>query len=243
MNSPAHTDHKNPTEHPDISIIIPAYNEALRIRPTLVAIEDYFRHKNMSYEIIVVDDGSRDTTRKVVEDFRTVKLLVNELNKGKGYSVKRGMLVARGKLRLFMDADHSVKIDNLDRFIAEINKGADIVIGSIELPGSAIQDDNYRYRRVFGKWAKTLIRATTTPGIYDTQSGFKLFTERTAEEIFPQLMTLRWGFDIEIIARAQKRGMSIKEIAVEWNNSKASSVTLGSYFLTLLELVKIKSSL
>lgn len=217
----------------EISIIIPAYNESLRIETTLRSIP-------FEYEVIVVDDGSKDETISMVERFPHVKLLKNEANRGKGYSVKRGMLEARGEYRLFMDADHSVKIDNLPRFIEEIEKGADIVIGSIELPGAQIQDDNYGYRRVLGKWSKWLIRNLITPGIYDTQRGFKLFTAQAVEALFPLQVTNRWGFDFEILSRAQKRGLKIKELAVEWNNSKASSVNMWSYFYTLWELAKIK---
>lgn len=219
--------------NPEISIIIPAYNEALRIEATLQAIPP-------QYEIIVVDDASKDDTIRVVEKFPHVILLKNEVNRGKGYSVKRGMLAAQGNHRLFMDADHSVKIDNLPRFMEEMQKGADIVIGSIELPGAGIQDDNSGYRRVLGRWAKQLIRRVAVPGIYDTQRGFKLFNRKAVDMLFPSLKTERWGFDIEILTRAQKNGLKIKELAVDWNNSKASSVNIWSYFHTLYELICIK---
>jgi glycosyltransferase involved in cell wall biosynthesis len=225
---------------PFLSIIIPAYNEAQRIGPTLDAVTSYFSKKNMKHEIIVVDDGSKDTTSIVSQKFPKVRVLVNEKNRGKGYSVKRGMAEARGECRLFMDADHSVHIDNLDRFLEELQKGADVAIASIEVPGSTIQDANYRYRRALGRWSKWLIRAVATPGIHDTQRGFKLFTKNAAESLFPPLITDRWGFDIEILRRAQKKGLIIRELPVEWNNSKATSVTLGSYFRTLFELIKIR---
>ncbi len=222
---------------PQLSIIIPAYNEALRIGETLIAITNYI--KDITYEIIVVDDGSTDNTIKVLEKY-DVKILKNEQNMGKGYSVKRGMLEARGDYRLFMDADHSVKIDNLERFMGYMKNCADIVIASIEVPGATIQDDNHGYRRIFGRLAKWLIRKVATPGIYDTQRGFKLFTAKSANIIFPLQRIYRWGFDIDILSIAQKNGLNIKEVPVEWVNSKASSVTLSSYFFTLYELVKIK---
>jgi dolichyl-phosphate beta-glucosyltransferase len=221
--------------NPEVSIIIPAYNEALRIESTLQSLPG-------SYEVIVVDDGSVDDTIKVVEKFSHVKVLKNEKNYGKGYSVKRGMLEARGELRLFMDADNSVTIANLPRFIDEIQKGADIAIASIEMSGATIEDANYSYRRVLGSLAKRLIRALAVPGIYDTQRGFKLFTKKATEMIFPQQTVNRWGFDIEILSLAQKKGLKIKEIPVEWHNSTGSKVTVWSYFGTLYELVKIKIS-
>ncbi len=221
--------------NPSISIIIPAYNEALRIGPTLETLSP-------TYEIIVVDDGSTDETLSVLRKFPRIRILINEKNKGKGYSVKRGMLEAKGDYRLFMDADNSVTIANLPRFVEEIKKGADIVIGSIELPSSVTEDANYSYRRVLGKWAKWLIRSLAVPGIYDTQRGFKLFTAKSAQELFPLQTTERWGFDIEILTHAQKKGFKIKEIPVEWHNSGGSKVTIWSYFGTLWELVKIKMS-
>jgi dolichyl-phosphate beta-glucosyltransferase len=138
-----------------------------------------------------------------------------------------------------MDADHSVSIENFETFKKEIEKGAEIVIASIELPGSTIHDDNFKYRRVLGKWSKGLIRSAATPGIYDTQRGFKLFTAKATEELFSALKTTRWGFDIELLRRAQKKGYKIKEIPVDWNNSKASSVGILSYPRTFLELIKI----
>ncbi len=232
-----------------LSIIIPAYNEALRIGPTLQAILDYLANKNFTHEIIVVDDGSKDATVSVVEKFRNIfkniKLLKNDKNKGKGYSVRRGMLVASGEHRLFMDADHSVKIDNLDKFLKHSvreysTEGSDIIIASIELPGSSILDDNHGYRRILGRLSKILIRHVATTGIYDTQRGFKLFNARATEIIFPRQTINRWGFDIELLVIARKKGLKIKEVPVEWINGKTSSVGIGSYIMTLWELLCIK---
>lgn len=222
----------------NLSIIIPAYNEASRIEATLRAIQTYL--KDTSYELIVVDDGSQDATVAVLEKFPNIKLIKNEKNRGKGYSVKRGMLAASGEYKLFMDADHSVKINNLEKFLNEARSGADIVIASIEMPGSTIRDNNHGYRRIFGKWSKWLIRAVATPGIYDTQRGFKLFTAHSADIIFPKLTIDRWGFDIEILVIAQKNNLKIKEVAVDWMNSRTSSVRFISYVDTFFELLKIK---
>lgn len=227
-----------------ISIIIPAYNEESKIGQTLQDINDYFLKRDWNYEIIIVDDGSRDGTDIILEKYRSLNnfiVIKNEKNMGKGYSVKRGMINASGDFRLFMDADHSVRIDNLDIFMKYIESGNDIVIGSIELTNSLIKnDDNHWYRRVLGKLAKILIRLIATPKIYDTQRGFKLFTKKATEIIFPKQTINRWGFDIEILVIAQINNLKIKEVAVDWNNSRASSIHIGSYIMTFFELIKIK---
>ena len=116
-----------------------------------------------------------------------------------------------------------------------MQEGSDIVIASIGLSESSIQDDNYSYRRFLGRFSKIFIRYVATPGIYDTQRGFKLFTKRAVEIVFPRLTIDRFGFDIELLVIAQQRGLKIKEVAVKWMNSRASSVGLGSYVKTLWE--------
>lgn len=234
------------TENIYLSIIIPAYNEASRISNTLDAIYSYLSKKTYSYEIIVVDDGSTDETFKQAElsasKFKKIKILKNEKNMGKGYSVKRGMLEATGELKLFIDADHSVNIENIDRFIENIDNGADICIGSIEISKTAKTDSNPGYRLVMGKLSKILIRMLAVPEIYDSQRGFKLFKRVTADAIFPKQTIHRWGFDIEVLVIARQKGYVIKELGVEWNNSESSSLNIFSYIPTLLELLRIKKN-
>jgi dolichyl-phosphate beta-glucosyltransferase len=151
------------------------------------------------------------------------------------------MLEAIGCFQLFMDADHSVKIDYLEDFLKYLNEGHDVVIASIELEGAEFFDENLQYRRFLGKLSKFLIRFLATPGIYDTQRGFKIFNKKASQIIFNKLSVERWGFDIESLIIARKHGLRIKEVPVSWVNSRASSVNLGSYFFTLYELVKILS--
>lgn len=223
-----------------ISIIIPAYNEELRIGETLKIISDYLSKKDFDYEVLVINDGSKDKTISIASSysnlFKDFRIIDNGINKGKGFSVRNGMFQAKGDLKLFADADNSVDISNLDRFIDYINEGYDIVVGSIEIKGSSHKDNNQWYRRILGKLSKILIRITTTPGIYDTQRGFKLFTKESAEKVFEKQTIDRFGFDIEDIVIAQKAGFRIKEVPVEWNNKEFSSVGLNSYFKTLSEL-------
>lgn len=229
-----------------LSVIIPAYNEADKISATLLDIDKYLSKQKYSYEILVVSDGSTDNTAQVVKKMqelvKNLKIIDNEKNHGKGYVVKQAMLEARGKYRLFMDADNSTTIDHLDKFWPEIKKH-DIVIGSIEIKGAKIKETAACYRRWLGKIAKYIIRIIT--GLWeikDTQRGFKLFSEKSVKKIFPKQTLVRWGFDFEILVIAKKFGFKIKEVPVVWENPPGK-VTLSSYFKTFWELLKIKYNL
>lgn len=229
-----------------LSVVIPAYNEAKKISATLLDVDKYLSKQKYSYEIIVVSDGSTDGTAKVVKKtqqlVKNLRIIDNKKNHGKGYVVKQGMLEARGKYRLFMDADNSTTIDHLDKFWPH-TKDNDIVIGSIEIKGAKIEETASWYRRWLGKVAKYIIRIIA--GLWevrDTQRGFKLFTEKTVKKIFPKQTLMRWGFDFEILVLAKKFGFKIKEVAVRWKNPPGK-VTLSSYFKTFWELLKIKYNL
>lgn len=228
-----------------LSVIIPAYREASRIPKTLISLNEYFSNKNYNYEIIVVNDGSPDNTANVVKEciplVKNLRLIDNAYNCGKGYAVQCGMLEALGKLQLFMDADNSVTIDTIEKFITEIEKGNDVVIGSIALGGHIVEHNGF-HRRLFGTISKFLIRNIATPGIYDTQRGFKLFTKKAAKLIFPQQTIKRFGFDIELLTIAKINKLVIKEIPVDWDNPEGSTVNMGSYFSTLKDLVVILSN-
>lgn len=228
-----------------LSIVIPSYNEAKRIAVTLLDLDRYLSRQEYSYEIIVVNDGSSDNTAQVVnktgELIKNLRLIDNKENHGKGYVTKQGMLEAKGEYRLFMDADNSTKIDHLDLFWPEIKNGNDIVIGSIEIKGAKIEEKAQWYRRWLGSLAKYIIRFVA--GLWeikDTQRGFKLFNQKSAETIFPKQTLMRWGFDFEILALAKKMGFKIKEMPVDWHNPAESGVKISSYFKTFIELLKIK---
>lgn len=226
-----------------LSVIMPAYNEFLRIVRTLESIKAYFQKNNMSYEIILIDDGSLDDTVLAVQKFAgnwpELTILENKENRGKGFSVNRGMQKARGAYQLFMDADNSVDISHASAFLKEMKNGADIIIGSIRLSDSVVLENAGWHRRVLGYFAKVIVNFFAVPGICDTQRGFKLFSQRAADSIFPLQTIERFGFDIELLSIAQVNGFTIKEMPVKWNNPDGSKVTLASYFRTFGELLHI----
>ncbi len=226
-----------------LSVIIPAYNEADKISATLLDIDKYLSKQKYPYEIIVISDGSTDNTVQVVkktqELVKNIKIIDNKENHGKGHVVKQAMLEARGKYRLFMDADNSTTIDHLDKFWPH-TRDHDIVIGSIEIKGAKIEETAAWYRRWLGKIAKYVIRIIAGLWeIHDSQRGFKLFSERAVKKIFPKQTIMHWGFDFEILALAKKLGFKIKEVPVDWKNPPGK-VTLISYIRTFGDLLKIK---
>ena len=230
-----------------LSIIIPAYNEEKRLSNTVMDIARYLSKQNYPAEIIVVNDGSKDNTAKIGKELEAtihnLKFINKEKNQGKGAAVKEGMLTANGKYRLYLDADNAITVDHLEKFWPYIKEGYDIVIGSIEVPGSVKREEytgvSKIYRNILGKLSKYLVRIVAIWEIHDTQRAFKLFTKEAAEKIFPKQTIMRWGFDIEILVIAKSLGYKIKEVPVKWENPKGR-VTFFSYFNTLKELFKIK---
>ena len=238
----------NQNQEVHLSVVVPAYNEEKRIKSTVMDIVDYLSKKDYSFEVIVVSDGSKDGTSKVVSELAqsvpVLKLIDNKENKGKGGVTKQGMLAARGKYRLFVDADNAIKITHLESFWPYVEeKGFDMVIGSIEIEGSKKKEEyvgfSKIYRNVLGKGSKYLVRALVAWDIHDTQRAFKLFTSESAEEIFSRQTIMRWGFDMELIVIARELGYRIKELPVEWLNPPGQ-VNLVAYLKTLMELFQIK---
>lgn len=240
---------EKPKNNDDIflSVVIPAYNEEKRIGPTLESIDTFLSNKPYKYEIIVVDDGSTDNTVATVGNHRhyikNIKLIESDRNHGKGYAVHTGMDAARGRWRLFMDADNSVHIENVDYFLLYANMGNDVVIASIAYSHNGqVVEKNGWHRRFLSGVSKFIIRSLVTPGIRDTQRGFKLFSARAADIVFNRQTIDRFGFDIELLVIAQTHHFKIKELPVAWNNPDGSTVRPRDYFRTLNELVKIISN-
>jgi len=211
------------------SIVIPAYNESARIPATLERVVACIRDRGWAAEVIVVNDGSTDTTAEVVRDFaRTapeVRLIENPGNRGKGYSVRSGMLQAGGEVVMFTDADLSSPIEEADRLFAGIAAGADIAIGSRWLESSRQTHRQPLYRQFFGRCFNAVTRGVMGLHFADTQCGFKAFTRAAAQTVF-QLQTIeRWGFDPEILFIALKRGFRIVEVPVSWGHDKRTRMS------------------
>lgn len=244
MNKIEEQQNQNQKKDIFLSIVIPAYNEEKRIPATLLDIDQKLKNKNFNYEILVVDDGSKDNTVQVVKNLKNkianLNIIENPENHGKGWGVCRGMLLASGKYALFMDADNSTTIDQFDNFLPYFNEGYDVVIGSIWIEGAKINEKAGFYRRLLGKISKLIIRIVLGLNILDTQRGFKAFKKEVINPIFSRQTIWRWGFDFEILYIAKKLGYKIKEVPVIWNNPGESKVKLSSYFSTLLDLLKVR---
>jgi len=216
-------------QYPRFSIIIPAYNESARIPATLGSVIDCIRARRWDAEIVVVNDGSRDNTAAIVRDIALtapeVRLLENTTNRGKGYSVRHGLLQALGDIVMFTDADLSSPIEEAEGLFDAIAQGADIAIGSRWLATSRQTHRQPLYRQFFGRCFNLLTRMVMNLPFADTQCGFKAFTRSAAQTIF-QLQTIeRWGFDPEILFIALKRGYQITEVPVSWAHDARTRIS------------------
>lgn len=213
-----------------LSVIIPAFNEEARLPVYLNKVLAYLNNLGISYEILVVDDGSVDSTAKVVEHFsmkdQRIKLVQLASNRGKGFAVKTGMLRAIGELRLFADADGATPITELERLKQSIDAGADIAIASRALHDGSSVVRAHLHRKVMGTIFSGLVRLVAVRGIKDTQCGFKLFTAESAQRLFSLQQIDDFGFDVEILFISRKHGYRICEVPVNWRDVKGSKVRL-----------------
>ena len=225
LQEPIHAPHEvaNSATQPVYSIIIPAYNESGRIGQTLEKITAYAARRCWSAEIIVVNDGSRDDTVAVVENNRNPTLIVrvveNPGNHGKGYSVRNGMLQAKGKMLLFTDADLSSPIEESEKLFAALEQGADVAIGSRWLRSDLQTQRQPLHRQLFGRVFNLALRIILGLKFKDTQCGFKAFRASAAQAIFPLQQIERWGFDPEILFLAERFGFRTTEVPVHWAHS------------------------
>jgi dolichyl-phosphate beta-glucosyltransferase len=219
------TDPKAPT----LSVVIPCYNEEARLPRTLELVEGYLGARGAGYEVILVDDGSTDGTRQVMESSAArnphVRITILPHNRGKGRALAEGVAVARGSEILVTDADLSTPIDELDKLQAELDKGAGVAIASRALRGSRVEVSQPFYRVLMGKAFNLIVQTLLLPGIWDTQCGFKLFRADVAREAFAGLSTDGFGYDPEVLYRAKRRGVRIAEVPVVWRNSAPTKVS------------------
>ncbi|MBM4401801.1 MAG: glycosyltransferase family 2 protein [Candidatus Cloacimonetes bacterium] len=232
-------------ETPYLSVVFPAYNEADKIEKNLSSVISFFERKNFPYEVVVVEDGSKDNTLKILQEmtvkFPQLRLLRNKQNMGKGASVKKGILSARGKFILFSDVDLSTPIDEFNKFLPYLKKGFDVVIGSRRFSDSQVKRQQKFARRFFGNCFYFLVHHFLLPDIADTNCGFKAYRRETAQQIFAKQKLARWGFDAELLFIARKKGFKIKQVPVSWYNADTSTIKVRRVILgTLRELVKIR---
>jgi len=204
--------------HPFLSIIIPAHNEENRLPITLERIFSFLGEQSYESEVIVVENGSEDRTAKVASTFQVLHpnlFLIQESERGKGLAVKRGMLTASGKYRFMCDADLSMPIKEVNRFLPPQLENIDVAIGSREAEG-AIRYNEPEYRHLGGRVVNFMIRSMAIPGIQDTQCGFKMFRDDIAEDLFEKQTLKNWSFDIEVLFIAQMRGYKITEVPIPW---------------------------
>jgi dolichyl-phosphate beta-glucosyltransferase len=203
---------------PDLSIIIPAYNEEALIASTLDSLQTYLSARPEHFEIIVVDDGSQDKTVASIQAWKNhsgadLRLLVNQQNMGKGFSIRRGVLESRGRYLIFIDADLPYELYAIDDFLKALRNGCDLAIGSRVLPGSEVKGVPV-IRYAAGQVFSWMVQAVLFKGLPDTQCGFKSFTSVAAKEIFRRLTIGGFGFDVEMLFVARKLKFAIEPIAV-----------------------------
>ena len=228
------------------SIVIPAFNEEGRIGATLERTLAYFAERpECRVEVLVVDDGSTDGTANLVaswqERSRHVRLLSHDRNMGKGWAVRTGMLAADGEYVLFMDADGSTDIAEIEKLSQALDGGADIAIGSRDTAGSDILKHQPMLREALGKLFNRVVQVLAIPRIGDSQCGFKLFPNSAIEPLFNRQTVRGWSFDVEILFLAQKMKFKIAEVPVEWTDFPGSKVNpVRDAFKTVWELLKLR---
>ncbi len=227
------------------SIVIPAYNEEIRIEATLDRVLEYVYAQKWDAEILVVNDGSRDATRDIILRYAAahprLRLVDNPGNHGKGFSVRNGVLHSKGEWIVFTDADMASPIEESEKLLAALERGADVAIGSRWLDPSLQTRKQPFYRRILGRIFNLALRVILGMKYRDTQCGFKAFRRTAAQAIFPLQIIERWGFDPEIVFVARRLGFRVDEVAVKWahqENTKISPIKDGLRMFT--ELLKIR---
>jgi dolichyl-phosphate beta-glucosyltransferase len=229
-----------------LSIIVPAYNEAERLPATLRAMRSFLDETGRSAEVIVVDDGSRDTTSAVVRELATVdkRLTLIRLpqNRGKGYAVRTGVVNAAGERVLFADADGATPIEEITRLEKHLDAGAQVAIGSRGLKDESVTVRAKINRKLAGRIFHQLVRRLTVSGFVDTQCGFKMFTAPVAQDLFSRMRMDGFSFDVEVLLMAERRGYRVVEVPVNWNHQPGSKINVVADGLRMAaDLFRIRS--
>jgi dolichyl-phosphate beta-glucosyltransferase len=230
---------------PVLSIIVPAYNEEQRLPATLTRMREYLDGRDEPYEVLVVDDGSSDSTltlaRTIAEGWPQMQVLALAENTGKGAAVRLGMLTAKGEHRIFSDADLSTPIEEIESLRAQLHGKCAVAIASRALPGSQIDVHQPGRREVMGRTYNRLLQIAALKGLHDTQCGFKAFTAEAAIACFEPLRTLRFGFDAEVLLRARRLGWTVAEVPVRWEHKEDSRVSaVRDSVGTLYDLLRLR---
>lgn len=228
-----------------LSLIIPAYNEEDRIKPSIERVLDYVASLGQQCEVIIVDDGSTDSTLQITNEAAAsssvLRVVTYPKNMGKGYAVRRGVAESRGQLVGFTDADLSAPIEEMDKLIAAMEGGVDAAIGSRAIKGAVIPKHQPFYRELGGKGLNLIIRTLAVRGIHDTQCGFKLFTGELARDVFSRCFLDGWGFDVEVLYLSKKVGYYIKEVPVVWSHSEGSKIhPFSAAVKIIIDLVRMR---
>lgn len=230
---------------PYLSLIIPAYNEEQRLPASLQSVYDFVSQQAYGWEVIIAENGSSDNTLEIAQDFAGKHPgfhIVRAAGRGKGLAVRQGMLFAQGEWRMMLDADLSMPVGEIPRFLPPATQDSQVIIASREAPG-AVRYNEPEVRHIGGRVINAMIRLLALPGLQDTQCGFKCFSAHAAQELFSRQTINGWSFDVEILYIARKRGYQITELPIPWYYSEHSHVRPVADTLAMLaDILRIRSN-
>ena len=227
-----------------LSVIIPAFNEAARLKETLPVLREFLRQSDFTWEVVLADDGSEDGTSHVLQNIFTeneFQIVRHEINCGKGYTIKQGVKAARGEICLITDADFSTPISEFNKLKTFLDQGYDVAIGSRALPESNVVIPQKWYRHLLGDGFRLLVKTLGLADFLDTQCGFKCFRREKAFPVFSKMRINGFCFDVEFLFIANKWGLKIKEVPVEWHNCTFTKVhVIWSPIQMFRDLIRIR---